>query len=201
MTFVRLPQNVPMRAGVKTIANMLSRTLLCPVGLLVNIADRALRTDEVFLFSAHICALFPGKPGEYLRRAFYWWTLRKCGKDLVVGFGSFFTGRNVILGDAVWIGQYSIIGNSRIESGVLISDNVSVLTGSRHHIRNAAGQLVVAPPHTPVTIGRNTWIGAGAIVMASVGSSTNVGAGAVVVKSLPDSATAVGIPATVVRHR
>lgn len=52
-----------------------------------------------------------------------------------------------------------------------------------------------------VRIGRETWVGIGAVVRDGIviGSRTTVGAGAVVVKDLPDGVLAYGVPARVIR--
>jgi maltose O-acetyltransferase len=53
----------------------------------------------------------------------------------------------------------------------------------------------------PITIGRNVWLGGGVIVCpgVTIGDDTVVGAGAVVVRDLPAGVLAVGNPARVVR--
>lgn len=53
----------------------------------------------------------------------------------------------------------------------------------------------------PVHIGRNCWIGAGAIILpgVSIGDNTVVGAGSVVTKDLPANVVAVGNPCRVLR--
>lgn len=54
----------------------------------------------------------------------------------------------------------------------------------------------------PITIGDNVWLGGGAIVLpgVSIGRNTVVGAGAVVARDLPANVVAVGNPARIVRH-
>ncbi len=54
----------------------------------------------------------------------------------------------------------------------------------------------------PITLGRNVWVGGGAIVCpgVTIGDDTVVGAGAVVTKDLPARVIAVGNPARVVRE-
>ena len=49
-----------------------------------------------------------------------------------------------------------------------------------------------------MTIGRETWIGAGAVVRdhLAIGSRVMVGAGALVLKHVPDGLTVYGNPAT-----
>lgn len=53
----------------------------------------------------------------------------------------------------------------------------------------------------PITIGRNVWIGGGAIVLAgvSIGDDAVIGAGAVVTRDVPARSVAVGNPARVIR--
>ena len=53
----------------------------------------------------------------------------------------------------------------------------------------------------PITIGRNVWIGSGAIVGpgVTIGDDTVIGAGSVVVKDIPSGVVAVGNPCRVIR--
>ncbi|MEP7160619.1 MAG: sugar O-acetyltransferase [Dermatophilaceae bacterium] len=55
---------------------------------------------------------------------------------------------------------------------------------------------------SPITIGDNVWLGAGAIVLpgVTIGDNTVVGAGALVTKDLPADVLALGSPARVIRH-
>ncbi len=55
--------------------------------------------------------------------------------------------------------------------------------------------------NAPVRIGKNCWIGAGALIMpgVTIGDNTVVGAGSVVTKDLPSNVVAVGNPCRVLR--
>ena len=54
----------------------------------------------------------------------------------------------------------------------------------------------------PVKIGRNCWIGAGALIMpgVTIGDNTVIGAGSVVTKDIPANVVAVGNPCRVMRE-
>jgi len=54
----------------------------------------------------------------------------------------------------------------------------------------------------PVTIGRDVWVGGGALILAgvSIGDRTVIGAGSVVTRDLPSDVLAVGNPCRVVRR-
>lgn len=54
----------------------------------------------------------------------------------------------------------------------------------------------------PIVIGDNDWLGGGVIVCpgVTIGENTVVGAGAVVVRDLPSNVVAVGNPARIVRR-
>ena len=56
--------------------------------------------------------------------------------------------------------------------------------------------------NAPIRIGRNCWIGAGAVILPgiTIGDNVVVGAGSVVTKDLPDNVVAVGNPCHVLRR-
>jgi virginiamycin A acetyltransferase len=170
--------------------------LVWPFGLPSRLAHKWFGNDAVFASSAQLISLIPGKIGQYIRAAFYKMTLTECHCDLMVGFGSFFAQPTVRAGRGVGMGSFTIIGSSVLGDGVLISSRVSVLSGKYQH----GGFLPGATPpgggrFEAITIGAGSWIGEGAIVMASVGQHCMVSAGSVVTKPAPDRVLAVGNPA------
>ena len=56
--------------------------------------------------------------------------------------------------------------------------------------------------NSPITIGNNVWIGAGAVVLpgVTIGDNTVIGAGSIVTKDIPANVVAVGNPCKVIRE-
>jgi acetyltransferase-like isoleucine patch superfamily enzyme len=103
----------------------------------------------------------------------------------------------------VYIGPFCAIGHVHFEHDVLVAPAVQIPSGRLTH--------GISDPSTPVReqagarhgvrIGAGAWIGGAAVVMADVGRDTVVGAGAVVTRPLPDRVIAAGVPARVLRQR
>ncbi len=158
-----------------------------------------LRGDGLFNLFAQLLALFPGVPGCYLRGAYYFGTLEGCSWEVHVGFGSIFTHRGGALAARVSMGSYCVIGYARIGAEAMIGSRVSMPSGKRQHIDDM-GKRMSATRYETITIGTRTWVGEGAIIMASVGSDCIVSAGAVVTREMPNRVLIGGNPAIVIRE-
>ncbi|MBD7970107.1 sugar O-acetyltransferase [Paenibacillus gallinarum] len=89
----------------------------------------------------------------------------------------------------IYVGDYTMFG-----------PNVTVATGGHPvlpELREPVTQF-----NLPVHIGRNVWIGAGAVILPGVkiGDNTVIGAGSVVTKDIPANVVAVGNPCRVLRE-
>lgn len=89
----------------------------------------------------------------------------------------------------IYVGDYTMIG-----------PNVVIATAGHPilpELREQAYQY-----NFPVHIGRNCWIGAGAIIVpgVTIGDNTVIGAGSVVTKDIPANVVAVGNPCRVMRE-
>jgi acetyltransferase-like isoleucine patch superfamily enzyme len=157
------------------------------------------RWETGYVLFAHVYATVPGILGDYLRIAYYKLTLTECDLSSRVSFGAFFAHSQVRLGAGVYIGPYCVLGKCAIGDRTQIASGVQILSGSRQHARNEAGEISGAEggEFAVVEIGANCWIGAAAIVMADVGAGSTIGAGAVVTKPIPAGVVAVGNPARV----
>src|SRR5215472_17572962 len=93
------------------------------------------RFAAVFQTCAQLLALLPGLPGDFLRAAYYFLTLREFSLNSKVCFGSFFAQSTCCVAEGVYIGAYSVIGACEIGERTQIASHVQVLSGKHQHGR------------------------------------------------------------------
>ena len=106
------------------------------------------------------------------------------GKNIYCNFGT-----TMVDDTHIYVGDYTMFG-----------PNVTIATAGHPilpELRKQAYQY-----NAPVRIGKNCWIGAGAIILPgiTIGDNVVVGAGSVVTKDLPSNVVAVGNPCKVLRE-
>lgn len=109
-------------------------------------------------------------------------------------------GFNIRLGAGVFMNFNCVIldvAEVTIGDGTQIGPGVQILAAD--HPRDPRARATGAEFGRPVHIGRNVWIGAGAIIVpgVTIGDDALVGAGSVVTRDVPAGATVVGNPARV----
>jgi len=107
-------------------------------------------------------------------------------------------GYNIDLGERVFLNFGCTVLDVmpvRIGAGTQIGPGVQILTAD--HPRDPAQRGQMLEFGRSVTIGRNVWIGGGALILPSVtvGDNAIVGAGSVVTRDVPDGTTVAGNPA------
>ena len=92
------------------------------------------------------------------------------------------------------------VGRITIGDDVQIGPNVQLLTAT--HPLEPGPRRDKWEGSKPITLGHNVWLGGGVIVCpgVTIGDNTVVGAGAVVIRDLPPNTLAVGNPARVIRR-
>jgi hypothetical protein len=94
-----------------------------------------------------------------------------------------------------------VVGSVALRAGCLIGTRASLTSGSAQHVQQADGRWASdRSMFRAIEIGRNTWVGEGATVMADVGPGAIVSAGAVVSAPVPAGAVVAGNPARFVRQ-
>ena len=109
-------------------------------------------------------------------------------------------GYNIRLGRGVFVNFGCVfldVVGIEIGDGCQIGPSVQILTAD--HPRDPVLRRQGLESGKPVRIGRNAWIGSGAIILpgVTVGEDAIVGAGSVVTCDVPEGATVVGNPARV----
>lgn len=112
-------------------------------------------------------------------------------------------GAHMHLGNSVYANfNFTAVDDSHIYIGsyTMIGPNVTVATAGHPilpELREKAYQF-----NMPVHIGRNCWIGAGAVIMpgVTIGDNSVIGAGSVVTKDIPANVVAYGNPCRVARE-
>ncbi len=122
-------------------------------------------------------------------------------------------GKNIHVGNHVMINiNCTFVDCNRIEIGdkTLIGSNVQMYTATHPVQPNerlvenwtpGSGRPFFRITSQPITIGRNVWIGGGAIILpgVTIGDNSVIGAGSVVNRSIPENSLAVGNPCRVIK--
>jgi serine acetyltransferase len=111
----------------------------------------------------------------------------------------------VRIGDRCLIGRGSaIVGHLSIDIGDDVFTGMNVYVTDQNHgyeeLDTPIGRQL--PSEDPVTIGADSWIGSGAVILpgAKIGRHVVVGANSVVRGEIPDFSVVVGVPGRVVRR-
>lgn len=187
----------------KTTVRVIALVSVSPLLLLYWLLRPISRGDELFAAFSQTLSLIPGLVGSYLRIAFYRCVMKQCASDSFIGFGSLFSHQGTELHSGIYIGPQCNIGLSVIHRNCLLGSGVHLLSGKNQHrfddpdkpIRLQGGKF------TKISLGENTWVGNGAIIMANVGRDCIIGAGSVVTEDIPPGSIVVGNPGKVVRNR
>lgn len=134
------------------------------------------------------------------------------GQSFVVSPVTWEYGRHIHIGDKVLINFDCIFldgADITIGDGTLVAPRVQFLTAGHpvdaiertrwdHQTGERIGGFCI---NKPITIGKDCWIGAGAIILGGVtiGDGTTIGAGSVVTRDIPAGVLAAGNPCRVIR--
>ncbi len=184
----------PLRNAIIT---LIGHILLLPVHILYRMHLVGFETVSKLL------SLAPGLGGMWIRRVWYKATLSRCGENLYMDFLAAIRTSKTSVGNDVYIGHSCWIGWADIGDDVLLGGHIVVLSGAGQHgfertdvpMRLQEGRLV------QVKIGRDVWVGNGAIITADVSEGSVVGAGSVVTRTFPPYSIIAGVPARLVRTR
>lgn len=192
-----------MKPLLKSLLRIIFLILAMPFWLCFKLQSVLINADQATSSWSQLLSLFPGMLGVYLRAAFYRLAFNLTSQGIVVGFGTIFSQADTQIGQGAYIGPQCNIGKSKIEPNCLLGSGVHIMSGKGQHnfsdpdtpLREQGGVF------TQVTIGEDSWVGNGALIMANVGKKCVIGAGSVVINPVEDYAIVGGNPAKVLGSR
>ncbi|MGH7466335.1 MAG: hypothetical protein ACREK1_14225, partial [Longimicrobiales bacterium] len=99
-----------------SIAGVLSWPIVLPLALLSRFSD------FIFVTCSQMLSLAPYLIGTIVRYEFYRFTLTRCGRNVMIGFGTVLLYRDIEIGDNVLIGMYNTIHYCDFGSYVLTAE-------------------------------------------------------------------------------
>jgi len=192
-----------MKRILKNIANFICTVIVLPLYILHSVAGTIGSKNRSFWAFSQFLSLFPGTLGNYIRKSFYRLSMTKCDKDCAILFGTIFSQTDTEIGKGVYIGPHCNIGRCKIEDHCTIASNVHIMSGKKQHYFDDLEKPIQEQGGVfeKVVLGKDTWIGNCALIMANVGKKCIVGAGSVVTKDVDDYSIVVGNPARVIKKR
>ncbi|HEV2448197.1 MAG TPA: hypothetical protein VGS58_19835 [Candidatus Sulfopaludibacter sp.] len=127
------------------------------------------RVEVLFRFFGESLAMVPGIAGNYLRAAFYRFTLSGWDTDSYIGTGSWFAHFDASAGAHVGIGSYCILGSVRLGDRTMVASGAQTLSGSGQHARDENGRLTdEGRTFRIIEVGAGCWIGPSRFVSMAV---------------------------------
>lgn len=192
-----------MKKTLKFLLFSLSAVIVAPVTLLYFLFSFIFAKDALLSTCSQLLSLLPGKLGVYLRAGFYRFTFTSCSPDTVISFMVLFSQADTEIAQGVYIGPQSNIGLCSIGENTLLGSGVHIMSGKGQHnfddlntpIKDQGGHF------QKISIGKNCWLGNGAMIMANIGDDCIIGSGSVVTTDIPAHSIVAGNPAKVIKNR
>lgn len=191
-----------MKKQLKKIINHLFIIVIFPL-LLIHFIAKLISPSGAFIFSNQLLSLIPGLIGNYSRIAFNRLVLTYCHHEIIIGFNTLFSQQDTEIHQGVYIGPQCNIGSCIINKNTLIASGVHIMSGKgQHNFDDLETPIQQQGGHyEKISIGEDSWIGNGSLIMANVGDKCIIGAGSVVTNDIPDYSIAVGNPAKIIKNR
>jgi len=192
-----------MKIYIKQLSCIVFSLIMAPFTLLYFFLSAVGNKEVTFSSCSQFLSLFPGKIGSYLRVGFYRYTAVYCHPVSVISFATIFSQQDITIEKGVYIGPQCNIGKCHIQQDCLLGSGVHIMSGSGQHDFSDVNTPIQQQGgyYEKIVIGKDTWIGNGALIMASIGKHSIVAAGSVVVKDVPDYAIVAGNPAKIIKMR
>jgi acetyltransferase-like isoleucine patch superfamily enzyme len=130
-------------------------------------------------------------------------TLNNSDASAYIGFGALLSQVDTSIASGVYIGPQCNIGRCSIAGDTLLGSGVHVMSGKNQHAFDDISKPIREQGGTfqKVQIGKNCWIGNGAMIMANIGDNCIIAAGSVVINDIPEKSIVGGNPAKIIKTR
>lgn len=195
-----------MKSIIKQFGRVFALLMMLPFTITYFVISIPLKTtnkDSLFGAFSQLLSLFPGITGAFLRAGFYRVVMQKYDPNAHTSFATLFSQIDTEIASGVYIGPQCNIGKCNIDEDTLLGSAVHIMSGKQQHnfedidkpIREQGGVF------ERISIGKNCWIGNGALIMANVGDDCIVAAGSVVIGDIPKNSIIAGNPAKIIKTR
>ena len=183
-----------MKAVLKSIAQGVAILVILPLLVTHWFAAILVSADTSLESHSQLLSLIPGITGSYLRVAFYRFALQHCDPSATISFGTLFSKTTAVIQRNVYIGPRCMLGDVTLEEDVLLGPAVQIPSGpTTHGFESLETPIRLQPGQKRhITIGRDSWVGASAIVLADISAQCVVGAASVVTKATAPRSIVVG---------
>ena len=162
-----------------------------------------LSPESGFRTVSELLSLVPFALGVLFRYEFYKRTLRGCGQNVFISFGTVFYYPQVSIGSNVLIGMFNTIHHVDFGNNVMTAEGCRFLSGSRYHNydRTDIPMTMQGGKMKRIRIEDDVWIGVNCVIMDDIGTGSVIGAGSVVTRKVEPFSVVAGNPAKVVEKR
>jgi len=170
---------------------------------ILSLALGSANKDTLFSAFSQLLSLLPGKVGAYLRSGFYSIIMQSYNANVHTSFATLFSQVDTEIAAGVYIGPQCNIGKCYIGENTLLGSAVHIMSGKEQHNFNDIDKPIKDQGglFAKISVGKNCWLGNGALVMANIGDDCVVAAGSVVINDVPSKSIVAGNPAKVIKTR
>jgi acetyltransferase-like isoleucine patch superfamily enzyme len=196
-------ESMSIRYRIKRTIKTVFLILTAPAYVIFRLLSIVGDPDTVFQSFSQAMSLVPGKIGVYIRASFYRLACPDTSDEIVVGFLTVLSHRDITIGPGAYIGSQCNIGKCVIGRDALVGSGVHILSGARQHEFNRIDKPIQKQGGTyeKITIGEDCWLGNGSLIMASLAAHCIVAAGSIVTKPTQRGDIVAGVPARIIRNR
>ena len=155
-----------------------------------------LSPETGFLTASELLSLIPFAFGLIIRYEFYKRTLKSCGEEVLINFGTVFNYPDISIGNYVLIGSHNTIHHCDFGDYVMTGSNCHFLSGSKQHNFEKMNIPIALQQGKMkrIRIEDDVWIGYNVVITEDVGSGSIISPCTYVNKTIRQNSIVTGNP-------